>query len=223
MAAVEVDNSLYEVRRYFFDPAAWSEHGHGYLAWLRPRPTPPHPRPAAEGCCAEGIFPVLSKYMDIVCFFAQDPDEADGTAHQDVGDKLPGQLFSQVTWVVRWNSYEHFEAGWAQMGGDASAATSQPARPWGPEGYLKTEQRFMRAVGQLPRRLDYSPRRAYEVRNYTFGEGWTAENAAQYCQWAADEVVAPGGGVHSARATCFFAAGEILSTFASDNVCFCLT
>ena len=43
MAAVEVDNSLYEVRRYFFDPAAWSEHGHGYLAWLRPRPTPPHP------------------------------------------------------------------------------------------------------------------------------------------------------------------------------------
>jgi len=158
---------------------------------------------------------VLSKYMDIVCFFAQDPDEADGTAHQDVGDKLPGQLFSQVTWVVRWDSYAHFEAGWAQMGGDASAATSQPARPWGPEGYLKTEQRFMRAVGQLPRRLDYSPRRAYEVRNYPFGEGWTAENAAQYCQWAADEVVAPGGGVHSAPATCFFAAGETLSTFAS--------
>ena len=124
--------------------------------------------------------------------------------------------------MVRWDSYAHFEAGWAQMGGDASAATSQPARPWGPEGYLKTEQRFMRAVGQLPRRLDYSPRRAYEVRNYTFGEGWTAENAAQYCQWAADEVVAPGGGVHSAPATCFFAAGETLSTFAS-NVCFCLT
>ena len=34
--------------------------------------------------------------MDIVCFFAQDPDEADDTAHQDVGDKLPGQLFSQA-------------------------------------------------------------------------------------------------------------------------------
>ena len=48
------------------------------------------PRPGASTATA------TSRYMDIVCFFAQEPDEADDTAHQDTGDKLPGQLFSQA-------------------------------------------------------------------------------------------------------------------------------
>ena len=52
---VAVDNSLYEVRRYFFKPEDWAADGTKYLAWL------------------ESMFPVLSKTMDVVCFFGQDP------------------------------------------------------------------------------------------------------------------------------------------------------
>jgi hypothetical protein len=165
---VAVDNSLYEVRRYFFKPEDWAADGTKYLAWL------------------ESMFPVLSKTMDVVCFFGQDPAEDNATARSDV--PAHEQLVSQITWVIRWDDYAHFEAGWLAMRADPAVPNVRPERPWGPEGYQKTEQRFMRAVGTLPRRLDYSAAKTYEVRNYTFGDAWTPENAAQYCQWAADEV-----------------------------------
>ena len=108
------------------------------------------------------MYPVLAKYMDVVCFFGQDPDEDNATARSDA--PAHEQLISQITWVVRWDDYAHFEAGWAAVKADASAADVIPSRPWGPTGYQKTEQRFMRAVGKLPDRLDYSAKKTYEVR-----------------------------------------------------------
>ena len=155
------------------------------------------------------MFPLLSKRMDVVCFFAQDPDEDDASARDDV--PAHNQLLSQVTWIVRWDDYAHFEAGWAANSTDPASKTVEPAHPF-PTKYIKIEQRFMRAVGMVPRRLNFSATKTYEVRNYTFGDGWTAENAAQYKQWAADEVIPAGGrlatiadGRHQ-PATGFFAA-----------------
>jgi hypothetical protein len=50
--------------------------GAGYIGWLH------------------GMLPVLSKYMDVVCFFAQNPDEDDAAARADAPSH--GNILSQA-------------------------------------------------------------------------------------------------------------------------------